>query len=83
MDGKVLKARKATPWIRRGLQVFFFLLVASIATGGILEERGIKLPFLEGASLHAICPFVLVSQTFSIATTSRAFSSSVRTATRK
>ncbi len=57
MDGKVLKARKATPWIRRGLQVFFFLLVASIATGGILEERGIKLPFIEGASLHAICPF--------------------------
>ncbi|MBP7264247.1 MAG: 4Fe-4S binding protein [Spirochaetia bacterium] len=51
-------ARKASPWIRRGVQIFFFLLVAVIATTGALAERGVDVPALgEGASLHAICPF--------------------------
>jgi hypothetical protein len=36
---------------------FFFVLVAAIATSGALAERGFRLPFIEGASLHAICPF--------------------------
>ena len=57
MAVRTVKSRKATPWIRRGLQIFFFLLVAAIATGGILAERGVKIPVIEGASLHAICPF--------------------------
>ncbi|MDX9897905.1 MAG: 4Fe-4S binding protein [Spirochaetia bacterium] len=55
---KITKAKKATPWIRRAIQIFFFVLVALIATFGVLSERGITTPaILEGASLHAICPF--------------------------
>jgi polyferredoxin len=55
---KTLKLKKATPWLRRGIQIFFFLLVALIATNGALQERGINIfSFVEGASLHAICPF--------------------------
>jgi polyferredoxin len=55
---KTLKPKKATPWLRRGIQIFFFLLVALIATNGALQERGINIfSFVEGASLHAICPF--------------------------
>lgn len=54
---KGVKARKITPWARRGIQIFFFVLVAVIATTEILAERGVVLPFVKGASLHAICPF--------------------------
>ncbi|HAE22989.1 MAG TPA: ferredoxin [Spirochaetaceae bacterium] len=55
---KQIKPKKATPWLRRGIQIFFFLLVALIATNGALKERGIAIfSFVEGASLHAICPF--------------------------
>lgn len=52
------KPKKASRWIRRAVQILFFALVATIATNEILSERGITaLSFVEGASLHAICPF--------------------------
>lgn len=53
-----VKPKKASPWIRRGIQIFFFVFVALIATNGSLSERGLSsLPVVQGASLHAICPF--------------------------
>ena len=66
---KAIKPRKASPWIRRGVQIFFFTLVALIATNEALGERGITaLPFVEGASLHAICPFGGVVSFWQLAT---------------
>lgn len=59
---------KTNPWLRRGIQIFFLVLVATIAAGETLEERGISIPFLEGASLHAICPFGGVVSFWQLAT---------------
>jgi polyferredoxin len=44
------------PYIRL-VQGFFFVLVALIAANHALVERGIAIPFLSSASLHALCPF--------------------------
>ncbi len=57
MAAKIVKPRKTTKWIRRGAQIFFFLLVALIATTSALKEKGIVLPLAGSASLHAVCPF--------------------------
>jgi len=66
---KRIKPSKARPWLRRGIQIFFFLLVALIATNEALSERGIELfSFVEGASLHAICPFGGVVSFWQLAT---------------
>jgi len=55
---KAEKANKANPWIRRSIQIFFFILVAFGATMGALAEKGIKVPAAAaGSSLHSICPF--------------------------
>ena len=63
------KPKKASRWLRRGVQIFFFLLVALIATNEALEERGVSaLSFVEGASLHAICPFGGVVSFWQLAT---------------
>ncbi len=44
--------------MRRSIQIVFLVLVALIATNEALSERGIEtLSFIQGASLHAICPF--------------------------
>ena len=43
--------------LRLAIQVFFFLLVAFIATTSALKEEGVELPLAGSASLHAICPF--------------------------
>jgi len=43
--------------LRLIVQIFFFVLIASIATNHALEERGIAIGFLSSASLHAVCPF--------------------------
>ncbi len=68
MKTKPKKSRKATRWIRRGMQIFFVLLVAAIASAGALAERGVDLPFVKGASLHAICPFGGVVSFWQLAT---------------
>ena len=61
--------RKVTPWLRRGVQILFFVSVAVVATTGALAEKGIAVPVLgEGASLHAICPFGGVVSFWQLAT---------------
>ena len=43
--------------VRRSIQIFFFILILLISVGHTLSEAGISLPLIEGASLHAVCPF--------------------------
>ncbi len=43
--------------IRLAVQIVFFVLVALVVAAHSLEESGITIPLLQGASLHAICPF--------------------------
>jgi len=69
MPTVAVKPKKASRWLRRGIQIFFFLLVALIATNEALSERGIgTLSFIKGASLHAICPFGGVVSFWQLAT---------------
>jgi polyferredoxin len=49
--------RPRSLWIRKGIQWFFFALVALIAVNHTLVASGSAIPFLSSASLHAICPF--------------------------
>ena len=58
------KARR----IRTAVQIGFFVLVALIATAHALEEVGIELPVIAGASLHAVCPFGGVVSIYQVAT---------------
>lgn len=39
------------------LQVIFFVLIALISINHTLVERGIHIPLLSSASLHALCPY--------------------------
>lgn len=43
--------------IRTGVQILFFMIVVLIVAGHSLEEAGITIPLVGGASLHAVCPF--------------------------
>lgn len=57
--------------IRRGVQIFFFILIGLIAVNHSLVEEGSGIPFLSKASLHALCPFggiVTLFQLFSLGT---------------
>ena len=64
-----IKPKKASPWVRRSIQIFFLVHVALIATNEALSERGIDtLAFIKGASLHAICPFGGVVSFWQLAT---------------
>jgi polyferredoxin len=49
--------RKNKLWVRTVIQVFFFALVAMIAVNHRLVDSGSGIPFIAGASLHAVCPF--------------------------
>lgn len=42
---------------RHLVQGLFFVLIALIAAAHSLEEAGITIPIIQGASLHAVCPF--------------------------
>jgi len=53
----VEKPKKASRWIRRSVQILFFVLAGLIASGHALTDAGISIPFLGSASLHAVCPF--------------------------
>ncbi|HON89171.1 MAG TPA: 4Fe-4S binding protein [Spirochaetia bacterium] len=44
-------------WVRSAIQVFFFVLVALTALNETLNNYGINIPFIQKASLHALCPF--------------------------
>jgi polyferredoxin len=60
--------RPRTIWIRRVVQWFFFLLIALISVNHTLAESGAAIPFLSGASLHAVCPFGGVETLYTFAT---------------
>ncbi len=49
--------RKSARNLRHIVQAAFFVLVAITTTASILSERGIPIPILPDASLHAVCPF--------------------------
>jgi polyferredoxin len=49
--------RKSARNLRHIVQAAFFVLVAITTTASILSERGISIPILPDASLHAVCPF--------------------------
>ncbi len=51
------KKKKARPWYRSAVQIFFFALVVLITVNEYLAESGQSIPFIGKASLHAICPF--------------------------
>ena len=50
-------SKKKKPLYRLIIQIFFFSLVLLISINSILIEKGITIPLLSSASLHAICPF--------------------------
>lgn len=52
-----MKKKSSTQKIRSMVQIVFFILVFLVVIAHTLEEAGITLPLLQGASLHAICPF--------------------------
>ena len=56
-------------WLRRAIQIFFFLLIALITLNSVLIARGITLPFLADASTHALCPLGGLVSLFQLATT--------------
>lgn len=58
-------------YARTVVQIFFFFVVGMVALGHQLAEKGISLPFLPNASLHAICPFGGVESIYNLAVTGR------------
>lgn len=69
---KKRKKKKARPWYRTAVQIFFFVLVAAITFNQALAEYwGRSLPFLASASLHAICPFGGVVSAYDFVTSGR------------
>jgi polyferredoxin len=49
--------RPRSIWIRRVVQIFFFVLIALISVNHTLSESGGGIPLLSSASLHSLCPF--------------------------
>lgn len=50
--------RPKSIWIRKVVQLAFFVLIALIAVNhSFAEAGGISIPFVANASLHAVCPF--------------------------
>lgn len=65
----VVKTKKAKPWHRTTVQIFFFIFVALITVNEALIKANLtSLPFLASASLHAICPFGGVVSIFDFVT---------------
>jgi polyferredoxin len=61
--------RPRSIWIRKVVQLFFFILILLISISHALVERGITIPLLSSASLHALCPFGGVVTIYQFATT--------------
>lgn len=55
-------------WVRRIVQLFFFLLIALISINHSLVESGQGIPLLASASLHSLCPFGGVVSIYQFAT---------------
>jgi polyferredoxin len=60
--------RPRSIWIRKLVQIFFFVLIAVIAVNHSLAKVGVGFPFLSSASLHSICPFGGVVSLYQYAT---------------
>lgn len=61
--------KKTASVVRRIVQIFVFSLVLLIAVSKWLVEKGISIPFLPDASLHAVCPFGGVVTIYEFVTT--------------
>jgi len=48
--------KKGARNIRHIVQAAFFIIVAVTTTASVLSEKGISIPFIPDASLHAVCP---------------------------
>lgn len=48
-----MSKNKKKSWIRPAVQIFFFIIVLLV----VAANSGINIPFIQGASLHSICPF--------------------------
>jgi polyferredoxin len=64
-----MTTKKRSVWWRRGIQILFFVLIALGAVNHTLVERGIEIPLLGSASLHAMCPFGAVVSFWRFVTT--------------
>ena len=53
----VTNIAKKQGWVRRVIQIGFFLFVFLLTAAHVMEEWGIEFPFSGVASLHALCPF--------------------------
>ena len=60
--------RPRSIWIRRVVQIFFFVLIALISVNHTLAESGVGIPLLSSASLHSLCPFGGVVTIYQFAT---------------
>lgn len=60
--------RPRSIWIRKVVQIFFFVLIALISINHTLSETGKGFPILSNASLHALCPFGGVVTIYQFAT---------------
>lgn len=63
-----MKKRASGVWLRRGIQLFFMVLVAIIVINHSLVEDGGGVEWLGSASLHSICPFGGVVSIYQYAT---------------
>lgn len=60
--------RPKSIWIRKLVQIFFFILIAAIAVNHTLAEAGGGILLLSSASLHSLCPFGGVVSLYQYAT---------------
>jgi polyferredoxin len=65
LNKNTIKKNKA---IRLGIQLFFLVLVLLISINHQLVEKGLSIPFIGSASLHAVCPFGGVVSMYSLIT---------------
>ncbi|OHD80475.1 MAG: ferredoxin [Spirochaetes bacterium RIFOXYC1_FULL_54_7] len=66
-----MKAKARSVWVRVSIQIFFLLIITLGAVNHTLVERGIQIPLLGSASLHALCPFGGVVTLWHLATAGR------------
>ena len=60
--------RPRSIWIRRVVQIFFFVFIALVSINHTLAESGGGIPLLSSASLHSLCPFGGVVTIYQFAT---------------
>lgn len=71
MRGVLMKSKARSVWVRRAIQIFFLLIITLGAVNHTLVERGIQVPLIGSASLHALCPYGGVVTLWHLATTGR------------